>query len=109
MIKVTLLFVDRPKAFDTVNHNILSNNLLSMYFDDWAYSWFKLYLSGGVQTVVTDSFKPKLQIVDKGVPQGFMLSPLLFILYINIWFPAQQSNMHFYADDTIFSRLTCLQ
>ncbi len=97
-----VLFIDLSKAFDTVDHNILLSKLVSLGFDNSSINWFRNYLSGRTQAVVADGSRSSLLSVDKGVPQGSILGPLLFTLYINNIFPSSVScNFHYYADDTI--------
>ena len=96
------IFIDLSKAFDTVDHQILIQKLASIGFDDLAVSWFVNYLTGRTQAVVADNFKSSSLLIKKGVPQGSILGPLLFTLYMNnMVLPSLHSDVHFYADDTI--------
>ena len=96
------IFIDLSKAFDTVDHQILIQKLVSIGFDDLAVSWFVNYLTGRTQAVVADNFKSSSLLIKKGVPQGSILGPLLLTLYMNnIALPSLHSDVHFYADDTI--------
>lgn len=70
-----------PAAFDTADHTCWICSFPLALMD----SWFKSYLSVRVQAVVAAGSKSRYQIVDKGVPQGLMLDPLLFILYLNLF------------------------
>lgn len=62
-------------------------------------SFFQVYLCDRTQVICTGLMVSLLKT--KGVPQGSMLGPLLFVVYINNITPIQTYNIHFYADDTI--------
>jgi retron-type reverse transcriptase len=77
------LFIDLKKAFDTVDHKILLRKLVRYGVCGPVLSWFKDYLSGRTQYVKIDGKKSDSRMVLCGVPQGSILGPLLFIIYIN--------------------------
>ena len=95
------VFLDLSKAFDTVNHNILLNKLYHYGIRGTALNWFKDYLSRRHQFVLFNSTSSTSRPISSGVPQGSILGPLLFLLYIND-LPNVSKILSFviYADDT---------
>ena len=77
------LFLDFTKAFDTVNHAILLKKLEFYGFRGIALQWFESYLSGREQYVDYQGVSSSKNLLTCGVPQGSILGPLLFLLYIN--------------------------
>ena len=75
--------IDLKKAFDTVNHDILLLKFEHYGIRDVTYSWFKSYLTYRKQYVSLPGVDSDIKNVSCGVPQGSVLNPLLFLLYIN--------------------------
>ena len=95
------IFVDFQKAFDTVDHNILLNKLDHYGVRGIANNWFRSYLSNRKQYVSVNGFHSNTEIMKFGVPQGSVLGPLLFLVYINDLRNAiHNSIVHHFADDT---------
>ena len=96
-----VLFIDLRKAFDTVNHTVLLHKLLSYGICHNTFKWFQSYLSNRKQYVRWRGALSKETDVSIGVPQGSILGPLFFILYIN---DSPECLKHYsvtmYADDT---------
>ena len=107
---IGVLFFDLRKAFDKVWHRGLLAKLKACGVTGAALTWFKSYLSNRQQCVkVNQSISSPLQI-HAGVPQGAILSPLLFIIYMNDISQAapKGSSVNLFADDTsLYVNDTC--
>ena len=94
-------FIDLRKAFDTVDHNILLNKLEAIGCSDTSIKWFRSYLSNREQMVCFKGVMSRSSKVLMGVPQGSILGPLLFSLYINSLPKCINDGIiDMYADDT---------
>lgn len=96
-----VVFLDLKKAFDTVNHEILLSKLNNYGIHGISYNWFKSYLDNRTQKCSINGSLSKTCSLSCGVPQGTILGPLLFLLYIND-LPNCLTNCvpWMYADDT---------
>ena len=98
------LFVDLKKAFGTVSHNVLLDKLPGIGVRGVALSWFKNYLSGREQFVVVENAISETLPVVYGVPQGSILGPILFLIYMNdIGNLDLAGTPYLFADDTTTS------
>ena len=102
--EVTLLgLLDLSSAFDTVDYDILLHRLkLTHGISGGALAWIQSYLTGRVKTVVVDGVESTPKLLVRGVPQGSVLGPLLFVLYTADIpnFKSFDLSSHVYADDT---------
>ena len=77
------VFCDLRKAFDSCNHQILLSKLSRLGIRGAALNWFANYLSDRSQFVCVNGVNSSMQTIRLGVPQGSILGPILFLLYIN--------------------------
>jgi len=95
------VFLDLSKAFDCVDHGILIQRLESHGIRGVPLNWVKSYLSDRKQFVKISDMQSEERGLDYGVPQGSILSPLLFLLYVNnVSSSLHHGQMVQYADDT---------
>ena len=95
------IYLDLSKAFDTLDHNILLHKLKHYGIQDNALDLFRSYLTERQQYVDFNGTKSNREYITTGVPQGSILGPILFIIYINdIAKSSKQFNFITYADDT---------
>ena len=95
------IYLDFQKAFDTVNHSILLSKLEHYGIRGTTNNWFRSFICDRLQFTTINGQNSNQNKITHGVPQGSVLGPLLFIIFINDLHKAvQHSNVHHFADDT---------
>ena len=95
------IFLDLSKAFDTVNHKFLLDKLFFYGIRGIALEWFKSYLCNRKQFVSIGNSNSDIKPIPMGVPQGSVIGPLLFLLYLNdLPNCSDVLDFHLFADDT---------
>ncbi len=107
---VDVVFLDFAKAFDKVPHERLLLKLKSYGIEGKLHAWIRSFLTDRKQRVVMGNVTSMWEDVTSGVPQGSVLGPLLFLVYINDMPSVLQNKCKLYADDSkIISRASCEQ
>lgn len=105
-IQTDIIYLDLAKAFDKVSHELLLIKLQKYGFNGKLLTWFHQYLNNRRQCVLVNGVTSNYARVYSGVPQGSILGPLLFIIFVDdmIASVSQNSTIYLYADD---SKLSC--
>ena len=110
--QVDVIFLDLSKAFDSVSHPHLISKMESFGFTGPLLQWFKDYLNNRTQSTVINNHKSESANVLSGVPQGSILGPLLFLMFVNDLPSVIQGNCYtaLYADDSkVYKEINSLE
>ena len=97
-----MILIDLEQAFDTINHDILLKKISVPRFSDRSINWFQLYLSNRSFRLNGQGKYSCIAKIEYGVPQGSILGPLLFLLYVNDMKQAVDCDLFLYPDDSCF-------
>ena len=102
---VRVFSFDFSKAFDSVPHTIVCNKLMSLNINPYVINWIVSFLSNRKQRVVVDGFVTEFASINRGVPQGTVLTPILFSIMVNDTRPVypEPNLLLKYADDLTLS------
>lgn len=101
---VHCIFLDFQKAFDKVPHQLLLLKISALNIDPNILKWIECFLTNRTQFVTTNGYNSPLSKVTSGVPQGSVLGPLLFLIYINDLPDSINSAIRLFADDCVIYR-----
>lgn len=105
--QIDAIFIDFAKAFDKVAHNRLLQKLRYFNIHSQVVNWIRNFLTDRYQFVTANEFSSSRSLVKSGVPQGSVLGPILFLLYVNDISNSISSTVRLFADDcVIYRRIT---
>ena len=105
MGQINVILLDFVMFFYVVPHHHLHMKLYMYSITGKIHRWIKDFLGNKTQEVVVNGSKSEHRIVEFGVPQGTVLGPLLFLIYINDIESQISRSFHLFADDSVIYRL----
>ena len=102
---IDCIYMDYMKAFDTVPHRRLLKKLEAYKIGNDTIEWIENYLNGRTQQVSVNGTTSKWHRVTSGIPQGSVIGPLLFVIFINDLPDIVESTVYLFADDTKIFKL----
>lgn len=103
-VRTDTIFLDFSKAFDSVNHSRLLYKLSKLNIDSLVLTWIDRYLCDRSQATMVNGCLSSFVSVRSGVPQGSVLGPLLFLIFINDLSNCVSSSFRLFADDCVIYR-----
>ena len=97
---IDCVYMDYQKAFDTVPHNRLISKLRAYKISEQMINWIQSFLTNRIQKVVVNGEELDWKSVTSGIPQGSVLGPLMFVIFINDLPDIVNSDIYLFADDT---------
>ena len=97
-----MVVIDLQKGFFTINHDVLLQKLKAIWFSEQSIQWFRFHICERIFLIETENKLSDFWRISCGVPRGFILGQLLFLIYVNDTPQAVKSNLLLYADDSSY-------